>query len=177
MDRYDLDEHSLPVSHHATTKAMTAGKATIMFGLCYAFESLSRLVTAMCQPTPPSLVVALLRQDETGSMVDAASRLICILCQKTMIRLVVLARNQVAVSARPWSTEKGGCQSNPFLIFDESTWSDLSSRSTTTCLPTSCPIPPSIESGSGQRRIDNPRALPSRRINSGVERSSPSLTR
>ncbi|NOU10921.1 MAG: hypothetical protein HOO98_13045 [Nitrospira sp.] len=79
MEKYARGEQNLPVSHHATTKAMTAGKATIIPGPCYAFESLSRLVTAMCERTPPSLVVALLRRDETGAMADAASRLIYIL--------------------------------------------------------------------------------------------------
>lgn len=73
--------------------------------------------------------------------------------------------------------EKGGFQSNSRLIFDESTWRDPSKRSIAALSPTSCPIQRSNGMGNGHKRAFTPIALLSRRINSGVERSSPSLIR
>jgi len=84
---------------------------------------------------------------------------------------------QAAVSVSPWSTEKGGCQSNSCLIFDELTCNEPSSRSMTACFPRIFPMKRKRNTGNGHRRTDTPSALPSRRINSAVERSSPSLAR
>ena len=63
------------------------------------------------------------------------------------------------------------------LIFEESNWRDPSSRSTAPFWPASCPIQRSNGTGNGHKRSVTPIALLSRRINSGVERSSPSLTK
>ena len=85
-------------------------------------------------------------------------------------------RNQAAVSESPVQTVNGGRQSNSRLIFDESIRSEPTSRSITACFPATIPIQRSIGVGIDHSRTLTPMPLPSRRINSGVERSSPSLT-